>query len=277
MNQIPLEAKVIGGCILLLITVGVLLAIAPFITVDAGERVVVTRVGKVDRVLENGFHWINPFLEDTYTYDVRTQAHKVSASAASSDLQSVSAEVTVNYVLNSNRVGEIYAQLGSDAKVLLAKVMDPSVQEAVKSSTAKYTAEQLIGKREQVKGEINRLLVENVEKKALGLVMVTDVSITNFDFSKSFNEAIELKVKAEQEALTAKNQLEQVKYEAEQRVAKAEAEAKSIRLQSDAANNPRFVELKQLEVQLEFAKKWNGVLPVNLYGSAPIPFLQLSN
>lgn len=33
--------------------------------------------------------------------------------------------------------------------------------------------------------------------------------------------------------------------------------------------------LSSIEVQAEFAKKWNGVLPVNLYGSAPIPFLDI--
>lgn len=270
MKKVILGLGAFVGFIILIV------CLSSFVTVDAGERVVVTRVGKVDRILENGFHWLNPFLEDSYTYDVRTQAYKVPASAASSDLQSVSAEVTVNFTLNANRVGEIYTQLGSDSEVLLAKVLDPSVQEAVKSATAKYSAEQLIGKREQVKAEINRLLIENVDKKAIGLVLVTDVSITNFDFSASFNAAIELKVKAEQEALTAKNELEKVKFEAEQRVAQAQAEAQSIRLQSDAANNPRYVELKQLEVQLKLYEKWNGVLPVNIYGSAPIPFLQLT-
>jgi len=48
---------------------------------------------------------------------------------------------------------------------------------------------------------------------------VTSVSIVNFDFSQSFNQAIEAKVTAEQNALASKNKLDQVKYEAEQRIA----------------------------------------------------------
>ncbi len=60
-------------------------------------------------------------------------------------------------------------------------------------------------------------------------------------------------------------------------IEKAKAEAESIRLQSSAANNDKYVELKRLEVQQEFAKKWNGQLPANIYGAAPIPFLQLGN
>ncbi len=52
-------------------------------------------------------------------------------------------------------------------------------------------------------------------------INVSDVSIVNIEFSKSFNQAIENKVKAEQEALTVKNNLEKTKYEAQQTEAKA--------------------------------------------------------
>ena len=258
-----------GGALLALV---IIISLLPFTTVDTGERVVVVRLGKVDRVLGQGFHWVNPFLEDTHTYDIRQQKEEVEASAASKDLQSITAKVAVNYELNPERVGELYTTLKSDFK---NRVIDPSVQEAVKASTAKYTAEESVTKRELVKTEIKRALAEQINNKSNGLIIVKDVSLTNFDFSPQFNAAIEAKVRAEQEALKAKNDLERVKFEAEQQIAKAHAEAQSIRLQSDAANNPRYVELKQLEVQLEFAKKWNGQLPTNLYGSAPIPFLQL--
>lgn len=273
-NKVPTGVKLglyVGGSILLIM---LLVAIAPFKQVEAGERVVVTHLGKVDRVLENGFHWINPFTEDTHTYDVQKQIYSVTAEAASSDLQNVSTEVAVNFRLNDKTIAELYASLGDNYET---KILVPSVQEAVKSATSKYTAEQLITKREIVKDDIQKALINGVNKKANDLVVVEDISITNFKFSAGFDRAIESKVTAEQEALKAKNELEKVKFEAEQKVAQAQAEAQSIRLQSDAANNPRFVELKQLEVQLEFAKKWNGQLPTNLYGSAPIPFLQLGN
>jgi regulator of protease activity HflC (stomatin/prohibitin superfamily) len=62
-------------------------------------------------------------------------------------------------------------------------------------------------------------------------------NIVNFDFSKSFNDAIEAKVTAEQNALAEKNKLEQVKYEAEQKVVAAEAQAKAIEIQAKAIQN----------------------------------------
>ncbi len=266
--------KVITGLIVVGAVVALGVVIASYTQVDQSESAVIVRVGKVDRVLTAGYYWINPFLEDAHFFSTRQQAYATKAAAASSDLQNVEAEITVNYSLNAESVTQLYVTFNRD---LEAKVLQPSLQDSIKAATAKYTAEQLITKREDVRGEIKRVLNESVNNKAPGIATIIDVSITNFTFSSGFDRAIEAKVNAEQEALKAKNELERVKFEAAQSIAKAQAEAQSIRLQSDAANNPRFVELKQLEVQLEFAKKWDGRLPQNLYGSAPIPFLQLGN
>lgn len=244
----------VGALVVLMIAI----AVMPFTQIDPGEMGIVLRLGKIDRVLPSGFHYVTPLVENVEKINTQVQVEKVSASAASKDLQSIDAVVAVNYALEGSRVSELYSTIGKEYKI---KVIDPSVQEAVKAATAKYTAEESITKREQVKDEIKRLLIEGVNAKAPGLIHVTDVSIVNFEFSAGFNASIEAKVKAEQDALTAKNKLAQVEFEAQQRVATAEAEAKSIRLQSDAANNEKYVSLKALEVQLEFAKHWNGQYP----------------
>lgn len=259
----------IGGVVIIIL----FFALLPFTIVDAGERGVVLKLGKVDRVLDEGLSWVTPFIEDVEKMDVRTQVENVEASAASKDLQSVHTTIAVNYNLEPARVGELYTTIGKDYKT---RVIDPSVQEAIKAATAKYTAEESITKRELVRDDIKTLLLTSISAKAPGLIHVTDVSIVNFEFSKSFDAAIEAKVTAEQRALEAKNQLEQIKFEAEQKIATARAEAESVRLQAAAlAQNSQVIELRQLEVQKAFAEKWNGVLPINLYGSAPIPFLQI--
>lgn len=242
----------------------------PFTIISAGERGVVLHWGNVDRVLTEGIHWRTPVVEDVVKMNVSTQKEEVTASAASKDLQTVQAKVAVNYNLMADKVGDIYKVLQEDA---VDRVVAPSIQEAVKSATAKYTAEELITKRELVKGDIQMALKERL---AASFIQISNISITDFDFSAEFNKSIEAKVKAEQDALTAKNKLEQVKYEAEQSIAKAEAEAKSIRLQSDAANNDKYVKLKELDVRLEMAKKWDGKLPVNMYASVPLPLLDIT-
>ncbi len=243
--------------------------LTPFVIVDAGERAIVLKLGAVDRVLSEGLHWVTPFIEGVETLDVRTQKEEIDVNAASKDLQNVSARVALNYNLMPDKVGVMWQEIGEEYKT---RIIDPAIQEAVKAATAKYTADELITKREAVRDEIKKTLGDRLTKE---YIAVSEVSIVNFDFSASFNSAIEAKVTAEQNALAAKNKLEQIKFEAEQRIATAGAEAEAIRLQSEAADNEKYVSLKRVEVQLEMAKKWNGVLPVNLYGSAPIPFLEI--
>lgn len=253
----------------LIIGIFLILMLSPFTIISAGEVGVVTRNGAVSRTLESGLHGVTPIIESVHHIDVQTQKEQTDADAASQDLQKATATVAVNYNVEADKAADLYVRIGTDYK---SKVIDPAIQEAVKAATANYTAEELITKRPEVTSDIKTSL-----SKSLGAydIAVSGVSIVNFAFSESFNAAIEAKVTAEQNALAAKNKLDQVKYEAEQTVATAQATAESIRLQSDAANNAKYIQLKQLEVQKAFADKWNGQLPTNLYGSAPIPFLQL--
>lgn len=238
-----------------------------FTIVSAGERGVVLRLGKVNRTLEPGLHFKLPLFESVSKLDVQTQKEQVKASAASQDLQNVTAEVAMNYNLYPDKVSSLWTNIGEDYK---ERVIDPAIQEAIKASTANYTAEELVTKRETVRDEIERRLVERLSRE---FVNVTAVSIVDFDFSPSFNAAIEAKVTAEQNALAAKNKLEQVKFEADQRVASAKGEAEAIRIQAQAIQNQGGAEY----VRLKTIEKWNGVLPQNLYGSAPIPFLNTTN
>lgn len=96
-----------------------------------------------------------------------------------------------------------------------------------------------------------------------------DFNIVNFDFSESFNNAIEAKVTAEQEALAAKNKLEQIKYEAMQQIEAAKGKAEAIRIESQAlTQQPQYIELKKIE-------KWNGAFPTFMGGGVQ-PFVDVT-
>ncbi|KON78598.1 SPFH domain/Band 7 protein [Leptospira kirschneri serovar Mozdok] len=75
-------------------------------------------------------------------------------------------------------------------------------------------------------------------------ILVDEVPMKVFEFSKTFSESIELKQKAEQDALRAKNELERVKIEAEQQIVNARAEAKTLRLKSQQIT-PMMVEMER--------------------------------
>jgi len=249
---------VLGGFIAIVLIVFVWNS---FGIVKAGQIGVRTTFGKVVGLVDPGFVLRIPFVQKVVLVDLQTQKEQVNASSASNDLQTVETVIALNYNLSSDTVIDLFTKLGSDYKV---RIIDPAVQESVKAVTAQYTAEQLITKREEVTDKIR---ISLKDKLAVNYINVTSVSIINFDFSKTFNDAIEAKVTAEQNALTAKNTLEQKKFEAEQRIVTARAEAEAIKIQASAINSQGGADY----VQLKAVEKWNGILPVyNMGQSMPI-------
>ena len=231
---------------------------SPFGTIAAGERGVHLRFTAVTgKVFGEGLYFRIPLVESVQKMDIKIQKLETTAAAASKDLQTVHSTVALNFHIDPERVSKIYQSVGLQYR---ERIIDPAMQEAIKGSTAKFTAEELITKREQVREDIKNQLRSRLREHD---VLVDEFNIVNFEFSKIFNEAIEAKVTAEQQALAAKNKLEQIKFEADQKVAEARGKAEAITIESNALrSNPQILELRALE-------KWNGVLPQVTGGATP--------
>jgi regulator of protease activity HflC (stomatin/prohibitin superfamily) len=248
------------------VVLALILILNPFVIIPAGERGVVLNLGAVsDTIMGEGIHWRTPLIQSVKKIDVKIQKEQVAVASASKDLQTVSSQIALNYHLQADKVNVLWQTIGKDYK---ERIIDPAVQEAMKASTAKYTAEELITKRSLVKDDIKVILAERLVRE---YIIVDEVSITDFDFSQSFNSAIEAKVTAEQNALGAKNKLEQTKYEAEQRIAQAKGEAEAIKIQAQAINSQGGADY----VQLQAIKQWNGTVPTYMMGNA-VPFINLN-
>jgi regulator of protease activity HflC (stomatin/prohibitin superfamily) len=256
----------VHGLIALVVLI-VVLSNLPFAIVEAGERGVVAKFGQVqDKVLGEGLHIINPFGTEVHKMDVKVQKEEVDASAASKDLQIVTSKIAVTYRLDEGHLLEIFRSVRRDYS---NRYIAPNIQEAVKAATAKYTAEELVTKREAVRDDIKTNFVEKITGTGL---IVDNISIIDFDFSPSFNQAIEAKVTAEQNALTSRNKLEQVKYEAQQAIEQAKAEAESIRIQAQAINAQGGADY----VKLQAIARWNGVLPSQMIPGSAVPFIDVN-
>src|SRR3990167_1526052 len=235
--------------------------------VVAGERGVKLTLGQVSPfVWSEGIHFKIPFAQTIKILDIKIQKEEVEASAASKDLQNVQAKIALNYHLEAEKVNKLWQSVGLEYK---NKIIDPAIQEAIKAITARYTAEELITKRSAVKNDAKIALTERLLTE---FIIVDELSIVDFDFSVSFNQAIESKVTAEQNALAAKNKLEQVKYEAEQRIAEAKGEAEAIRIQAQAIQQQGgegYVKLKWVEAW----EKGGSKVPVTIIGEGGNSFL----
>lgn len=224
------------------------LLIWPFAQIDSQQIGIITKFGAIEGTVGEGLHLINPFTTDVVKMDISKLKEEATASAASLDSQSVSTQVAVNYRLDPTKVVEIYRNYRTD---YVSIVIAPAIQEAVKAATAKYTAVELLTKREEVKG----VMFDDLKARlSPAHIIVEELMVTNFDFSAQFNAAIEAKVTAEQEAQKAKNDLARVEFEAQQQIERAKAEAESIRIQAEAITQQGgsdYIEMKRIE-------KWDG-------------------
>lgn len=264
-------AKLFG--VLFVVILGITTIFGTFAFIAAGHRGVLLTYGHVeDRILPEGLSTVTPYVNQVVPISVQTQLFKAVASSASADLQIVTTEVGVNYHIESTKVNAIYQNLGLDWE---SRVIQPAIQEAVKASTAKYTAEELITKRAVVKEAIDQQLKEKLSP--YNIIVETDY-ITDFKFSPDFENAIEAKVTAIQLAQKAENDLARIKIEAEQRVAQATGEATAIQIQAEALKS------NQQLVAWNAVNKWNGILPTVLImgsqgsnGNIPSLILPLSS
>ncbi len=258
-----------GGIIGIIVVVLLgILGFNSFTIVNAGHRGVVVQLGAVQpNVLGEGIHFKAPFIQTVIPVEVRVQKTENSAVSASRDLQNVTTTIAVNYHLNPDAVNKLYQDVGLGYS---ERIVNPAIAEALKSVTARYTAEELITSRQEVSEQVK----ENLSKKLTMYGMILDeINITEFNFSEEFNRAIEQKQVAEQQALKAKLDLERVKIEKEQTIQQAQAVAESLRLQKQEVT-PELVKLREIEAQLEAIKKWDGKLP-NVTGGAT-PFIDVT-
>lgn len=236
--------------------------------VPEGYRGIEFQFGKIETISNEGLSFKTPFISKVIDVDVRTQLAKEQGSASTKDLQTVTTQISVNYHLDANKVGDIYKNTGLDVDT---KIINPRVQEILKASTAQFSAEELISKREDVKQKIVSTLTAELNKYH---IIVDGISITDFKFSSTFNEAIEAKSTAEQLKLKADRDLERIKVEAEQKIASARAEAESLRLQKENVTD-NMVKLRQIEMNQKAIEKWDGKLPnVN---SGALPFINVES
>lgn len=233
------------------IGLGVILIVASiifgsFTTVPAGNRGVVIRFSAVTgTILDEGLQFKLPFIDSVVRMSVQTQKYEVDAASASKDLQDVNTTIALNYHLDPGQAAEVYRTLGTE---YIDRIAAPAIQETVKQVTARYNAEDLILRRDEVKNDITTTLSTRLLERG---IITEAVSITEFQFSATFTAAIEAKVAAEQAVFEARNKLERVKVEAQQaeeeakgvanaRIAQANGEAEYIRVVTDAqvaANN----------------------------------------
>ena len=230
--------------------IGVVLVITilcSFQTIKSGEVGLRVRFGKIiDSNLKEGFNLKIPYIEDIVKVNIKVQKVELTTSAASRDLQDINTKIAVNYRIESDKASSLYKTVGNNYEIT---ILEPVIEESVKSVISKYTAEETITKRSEVSSESLKVLQDKVEKYG---IVIDNFNIINLSFSDEYSKAIEEKQVAEQKLATAK-------LESEAKIVEAEADKK--------ANDLLKQSLTSELIEKEFIEKWDGKLPETYAGN----------
>lgn len=245
----PRDFYATGKVLLVLFLVAMLASF--FAIVNAGERGVLLKFGAVQPiVLEEGIHPIIPIVQTVKRLSVRVQSQEITAEASSKDLQDVYTDVALNWHIVPEETYLIFQQIG-EQDAIIQHIINPAVEEVLKAVMARYTAEEIITKRGQVKTGVDQALIERLRPYHIA---VDDISLVHVHFSNRFSDAVEAKQVAEQEAKRAEFVALKAVKEAEARVNLARGEATAQQLLRDSLT-PELLQRQAIE-------KWNGNLPL---------------
>ncbi|MBO5221947.1 MAG: prohibitin family protein [Clostridia bacterium] len=232
-----------------------LFAVVPFSfhTVDTGEIAVVKHLGEAREIRTAGTHFDLWVTEKYQVYDAKVQNLDITTAAYSSDAQTMTIQMTMQFQIMGDRVMDVAKQYGS-LEVLQSRIQAIAIEKA-KATLSSYKAMDIISDRAAMSPA-----VEDAIREAIGdgyYVNVVAVVLTNIDFSDAFEQAVEEKMIAEQLQLKAE-------YENQTKVAQAEAEAKAKLIAAEAeakANELLEQSLTDKILREMYINKWDGKLP----------------
>jgi regulator of protease activity HflC (stomatin/prohibitin superfamily) len=257
-QMIKTAIKIVG------IFVGALTLFNSFEIVDEGYRGFYKSLGSVsDKFYEPGMHFKIPFISSINEFEVREQREEQKAAAYTKDTQTVEISFIATYYAKPSSVVSIYKQFGWEWK---EKAVLPEIQASLKNTVGQFIADDLVHKREAATQQAFISLKQTLEAKG---VVLASLNLVNLDFNDEYEKAVESKVVAVQRANESKNKTVEIEERSKQIVLTAKAESEAMRIKSQALSQNKGL------IQYEAIQKWNGVLPINIYGSAPIPFLNI--
>ena len=271
MEKLPkVGVPVVIGLVILLVIIT-----KSAITIDSGEAGVLYKTfggGVVtdEPPLGEGFHLVAPW-NKVYVYEVRRQELFEKMKVLSSNGLDIQLDASAWYKPRYNDVGKLHQEIGED---YLQRILLPTIRSAARSVVGRYTPEQLYSsKRDAIQSEIFEETKKIIKDQYIELdeILVRDVTLPN-----TIKEAIERKLKQEQESLEYEFRLVTATKEAEKVRIEAQGKADANKILS-ASLTDKILQDKGIDATIELSKSPNSKVIVVGSGESGLPLILGNN
>jgi len=267
MNQKVNPLIIIAGAVFFFL---MLLGSQVAITINPGERAIIFRkfTSGLDKenIFQPGFHLIAPW-NDVYVYEVKEQKVEESMDILDKNGLSMNIEITVRFNPTYTQIGYLHEEFG---KSYVDRLVIPEVRSSARKVMGRYQAEEIYStKRNEVETTIieetkNILAGNNVEVKAL--------LIRSIRLPEKIRQAIDDKLKQEQEAAAYRYRLDKESSEAERKRIAAEGEATANKIINSSLTTS-LLKMRGIEATIELSKSNNSKVVIIGSGEDGMPLI----
>ncbi|WP_036154213.1 prohibitin family protein [Maribacter forsetii] len=245
------------------------------VTIDSGQAGVLYKTfgdGVVtdEPPMGEGFHIVAPW-NKVFIYEVRQQEVLEKMNVLSSNGLDIKLEASAWFEPIRNDLGKLHQEKGED---YVQRVLLPTIRSAARSVVGRYTPEQLYSsKRDAIQQEIFDETQKIVEREYIQLneILVRDVTLP-----PTIKDAIERKLKQEQESLEYEFRLVTAKKEAEKVTIEAQGKADANRILS-ASLTDKILQDKGIDATLKLSESPNSKVIVIGGGESGLPLILGNN
>tara|TARA_X000000368_G_scaffold406626_1_gene385132 strand:- start:799 stop:1626 length:828 start_codon:yes stop_codon:yes gene_type:complete len=268
------NSKLVSVIVFLLFGLTVMFSFASsiFYVIESTERAVIFyKFGKgldKENVIKPGFGIKAPW-NDIYKFDITDNLVEETIDVLDGSGLSINVDVTMNFHLSYDSVGEIYETYQFD---FLRRLVRPVFRSTVRDVMGRYTAEEIYSTK---RAEVENLIQEEaseVLKQPGNNIILKSLLIRSITLPAQIKGAIENKLQQEQEALAYQYRLEREKSEAERKRIEANGEANANKI-INSSLTPALLKMRGIEATTKLSESPNSKVIVIGSGKDGLPLI----
>jgi regulator of protease activity HflC (stomatin/prohibitin superfamily) len=240
-----------ASVIVLVTIIAIILLCSSISIIGPTERGIKLTFGKAsEEILQPGLNFKTPFAQSIKKHSLEPIVYSIefsigSDSAITSDMQSVGLTASVIWTYDEAKLYEVVTKYTSSS---LKDAISKSMLASIKESVGKYTIYEIVENQEKISQEIQSALVTKMNAYP---IIISQVAISNWDWSAEFDAQISETMRTTQQVKIAEQELQITQQEAQKQIKEAEAEKEAALIKANAEKEQALI---KAETELETAK-----------------------